>query len=971
MGLAQGLWGQAAETPATTLPGADKPVEEHNPKVGVKHGSAGTPTVRRSADLPLGSDDMPIQHSPGQGQEPQGMVFRYILFLVLSFGILMANAYFTAPKRSAERTAARNAVSESDSSESTSPQKGVLDEPPRTGDNEPPGGTPQEDRGGSPSESPVSGSEPADQPGPTTPQSEVQEIVPAVPERAITLGSASAEDPFRMLVTLTNRGAAVVRVELSSPRYRDLEYRSGYLGHVTIDPLAAGNGCPVDVVGPGTPAAAAGLEPGDRITALDGKPVTGFGSLAALLAETKPGQSVTLSVQRADRQLSLPVTLGRQPLEVIRPENNDPLSFLLTLSRIDQRDLQALRRKHEQLREKRQALREIVDRLIEANAPLDPGQLELLTAKLTELAKGAAELSSVPQPDLTYRFSGVKALERELARVESQIDDFDPLRAELPGVNLRTAAWEIAEHDRTHVVFRRRLPQLGLMVEKSYRLAQTPPEALEDRLYPAYHLELQVRVVNTGTQSREVGYQLDGPTGLPIEGKWYANKVGRGWGAVGLRDVVVCWKGEIPKLISCWKIADDKIPRWQEDASQSLAFVGVDAQYFSAILIPQKGDSESPWFAHAQPLRVGKVDPRWKKITNTSCRLISLPSVLAPGGELKHAYEVFIGPKIPRLLAKYGLKDVVIYGWFWWVAIPCLWLLHMFHDYVVFNYGLAIILLTVLVRLCMFPMSKRQTLSMLKMQKLQPELKRIHEKYKDDPQAKLRAQQELFRKHNYNPLSGCLVVVIQLPIFVGLYRGLMVDVELRQAPLLSEAIRWCSNLAGPDMLFDWSGFWASIGWEWFNEGQGLFALGPYFNLMPILTIFLFILQQRMFTPPPADEQAAMQQKIMTFMMVFMGVLFFKVASGLCLYFIASGLWGLAERKLLPKVTHDQPATEQRPAKPSRLKTQIKEQLERLRELRDRIEDGDRRKGSSDQGSNRGKARPRKGSKKRKRSRRRS
>jgi YidC/Oxa1 family membrane protein insertase len=196
----------------------------------------------------------------------------------------------------------------------------------------------------------------------------------------------------------------------------------------------------------------------------------------------------------------------------------------------------------------------------------------------------------------------------------------------------------------------------------------------------------------------------------------------------------------------------------------------------------------------------------------------------------------------------------------------------------------------------MFPLGRKQAMNAQKMQELQPEIKKIQEKYKKDMEARTKAQQELFRKHNYNPLSGCLVVFIQLPIFMGLYRSLMVDVELRDAPLISSAIRWCSNLAAPDMLCNWSWFMPA----WVNSGAGIFGLGPYFNILPVFTIVLFILQQKMFMPPAADEQAAMQQKIMKYMMVFMGLMFFKVASGLCLYFIASSLWGLAERKLLPK-----------------------------------------------------------------------
>jgi YidC/Oxa1 family membrane protein insertase len=198
----------------------------------------------------------------------------------------------------------------------------------------------------------------------------------------------------------------------------------------------------------------------------------------------------------------------------------------------------------------------------------------------------------------------------------------------------------------------------------------------------------------------------------------------------------------------------------------------------------------------------------------------------------------------------------------------------------------------------MFPMSRKQTLNAQKMQLLQPEIKKLQEKYKKDPQGLRTAQQELFKKHNYNPLSGCLVMFVQLPIFIGLYRALMVDVELRQAPLISESIRWCSNLAAPDMLYNWSRFMP----DWVTSGVGIFGLGPYFNLLPMLTVVLFLWQQRAMMPPAVDEQSAMQQKVMQYMMIFMGVLFFKVASGLCLYFIASSLWGMAERKLLPKPT---------------------------------------------------------------------
>ena len=239
------------------------------------------------------------------------------------------------------------------------------------------------------------------------------------------------------------------------------------------------------------------------------------------------------------------------------------------------------------------------------------------------------------------------------------------------------------------------------------------------------------------------------------------------------------------------------------------------------------------------------------------------------------------------------MDDLVYYGWFGWVARPMIALLHALHS-VIGNYGLAVLLLTVFVRAAMFPVSRKQAISSQKMQELQPEMKAINEKFKDDAPKKTQATQELWRKHKYNPMGGCLLVFIQVPIFMGLYRSLATDVELRQAPLFSSAIRWCSNLAAPDMLWDWSKvlppfLTAPEGW-----------LGPFLNVFPLVTIGLFLWQQKLFMPPAVDEQQKVQQQVMNYMMWFMALMFFKVPCGLCLYFIASSLWGIAERLWLPK-----------------------------------------------------------------------
>ncbi len=643
-------------------------------------------------------------------------------------------------------------------------------------------------------------------------------VEPRTPARI----SYQATSGYRLLVTLTNQGAAVERVELTSHQYRDLEDRSGYLGHLA--PVDAPNGgCLIQVVGRGTPADSAGLKPGDVITRFGPMVVVTAEDLIGALRESTAEQTVAISLVRAGAKVDVEAKLDRRPLEIIRPEfETKPVDV--------------------------------------ADAPHDPLSLLLSLSQAGD--------------------SRLKADEEE----------------ELPGARLRDTTWEVVESDTDHVVFRRRLPALGVEVTKHYRLAKAPADA-DSPDAPDYHLFLDVELHNLSDEKQTLAYRLEGPTGLPLEGAWYATKISRTWGGAGMRDVIARFAGNAPYQVSCPDIADGgkKIKTWS-DSESPLDYLAVDAQYFSAAVVPLKENPKDIWFDEIVPMRVGAipVEKSDKKLTDVSFRLTSKPIELAPQATFHHEFQLFAGPKKPAILDQYpagdtNLGELVYYGWFGFVAKPMLGILHTFFL-LVRNYGLSIIMLTVLVRGCMFPLSRRQAQSSQKMAELKPEMQRIQEKYKD-PTQRNKALQELYRKHNFNPFGGCLLMFVQLPIFVGLYRSLGVDVELRQAPLISAAVRWCSNLAAPDML-----------WNWTHSVPGFVQnnLGPYLNVFPLVTIGLFIWQQKMFMPPPADEQTAMQQKMMSYMSIFFGFMFYKVASGLCLYFIVSSLWGIAERKALPQ-----------------------------------------------------------------------
>jgi YidC/Oxa1 family membrane protein insertase len=735
---------------------------------------------------------------------------RVILFLALSFAVLVLNSFFLAPPRPPKKLADK------------AKEQAVAD-PPGEG----------------------AGVEAA--PAVDADKESVEELTD-FPEQEdtelsyLTLGSADPASPYRALFTLTNQGAGVRRVELANPRFRDLQDRGGYIGHLELVPDPEG-GLRVQVVGAGTPAAEAGVEVGDRIVTVEGDKeaikVETAQQFAEILGKRRPRNKFEFNVVRGDEApRKLVATLGRRPLEVMRPESENVLM------------------------------------------------------RTKELPK---DFIDVPSFVFTMQHVGK---DRILPATELQ-----PEELEIEGVALRDTFWEVAASDDESVTFRKLLPQYRLELIKRYKLTPIPEKEQKNQSFPAYGIVLEVEVRNLGDKAVDLAYRLDGPNGLPIEGWWYARKFGRHWGTAGLRDVVGRYFGGSTEEQAPTTIANGD---GKDFEGGSMAFMGVDAQYFAAMMLPMKKSPEEVWLEVARPISLSpKPRPRSSDglYANVTCRLISKTNVLQPGETLAHSYNIFTGPKRPELLSeyiaandpKYTLADLMYYGWFGRVAQAMLWLLHTFYGWVG-NYGLAIIMLTVLVRSCMFPISRKQAQSMAKMQELKPELDKLKEKYGKDPQKQSQAMQELYRKYNINPLAGCLPMFIQLPIFVGLYRALAVDVELRQAPLFSDSIRWCSNLAAPDMFWNWSAIMPSF----ITSGDGMFALGPYLNILPLVTVGLFILQQKMFMPEAANEQAALQQKIMTYMMLFMGIMFYKVAAGLCIYFIASSIWGIAERKLIPK-----------------------------------------------------------------------
>lgn len=798
---------------------------------------------------------------------------RLVAFLVLAT-VIMMGWMFVSSKFLPQPPVAEQEEKDDDADDQADDDQGQ----PKDGDEEPP---PDED-----------GDKPPPDKPPEDGDDEPEETRPKVPREWVSLGSADHGDPYRMLVFLTNQGAAVERIELNDPRYGDLEDRprkdlGGHIGFLAPTVPAEGKGLVVNVVAPGTPAAAAvckakgvppGLKVGDIIVAVgDVEPITAVG-LDRAIGAVRPGSELTLTVERGDsgprKALDFTVNVTRRPLTVVR------------------REFPEIRNRH--------------------------GRIDAAKAAKPRIAHPLSYLLTLEKIQLGKKSVSVDVGEREIEGLPSLHNENwvvvrDPKKSD-------EVAFEFVLTDDDLKVVGLRGP---LKIVKRFRLNRKPAEGQDGADVDGFHLDYEIEFHNLSDQPQRITYRQQGPTGMPLEGWWYTNKTHpRKWSAVGTRDVMYGLEsGNYGgyNLVGCPQIVkhqkkypDDpqKTLYTSEDENEEvepLRFIGGDTQYFSTALIPNR-DKEKPAagnyvFPVAVAYPVAELDPlNERKRTNVTFELSSKPLLVEPGTPVVQKFKVFAGPKVPEVLDEYELSESRVFGWFGFVAKPMVSLLHLFYRMTGgVSYGLAIIMLTVLVRACMFPLSRKQVQSAQKMQELAPEIKKIAEKYKDDMQKKAAAQQELFRKHNYNPLGGCLLVFVQLPIFIGLYRGLSVDIALREAPLIP-GLSWCSNLAAPDQLWRWQHAFPQF-FDFLVSPTGF--LGPYLNILPLFTIVLFLAQQKMFTPPPTDDQQRMQQKVMTFMMFFIGVLFFRVASGLCIYFIASSLWGLAERKLLPKTKKPQ------------------------------------------------------------------
>jgi YidC/Oxa1 family membrane protein insertase len=305
-------------------------------------------------------------------------------------------------------------------------------------------------------------------------------------------------------------------------------------------------------------------------------------------------------------------------------------------------------------------------------------------------------------------------------------------------------------------------------------------------------------------------------------------------------------------------------------------YVGIEDHYFVAAFLPRLGSSGG----------LALWDWRLDRETQQEGKLVKAPVAEMAAGSTAAgplALRLFVGPKDLDELKKLTppLSDLVQFGWLEFIAAPLFYLLRWLHGYVP-NYGWAIILMTLAINMVLFPLKVKSWRSMQKMQKVAPEVKSIQDRYKKyslrDPRRQEMNQEVMavYKREGINPMGGCLPMVLQMPIWFGLYRMLNVTIELRHAP-------W---------------FW------WIRD---LSARDPYYILPVLMAITMYVMQKM--TPTTASDPT--QQRMMNMMPIMFGGMFvvFPVSSGLVLYILSSNLVGMAQQWYLNRTA---PATAKAP-----------------------------------------------------------
>jgi YidC/Oxa1 family membrane protein insertase len=312
----------------------------------------------------------------------------------------------------------------------------------------------------------------------------------------------------------------------------------------------------------------------------------------------------------------------------------------------------------------------------------------------------------------------------------------------------------------------------------------------------------------------------------------------------------------------------------------NIYWTGITNKYFASILVPSSINDINIYGFNVMdcPALTGDSTP----YANLNFYLQTKGFVINPKETRNLNFLFYTGPKKASDLAVFsglGFDKLLSYWWVGFISKTLLFILAGLFG-LFKNYGVAVIVLTVIVKVIMFPITKKGQVSMYHLQKLQPRIKALQEQYKNDKRRFGEEQLKLFKEFGVNPLSGCLPMLLQFPVFIGLYWGLAQAIELRQSPFML----WITDLSQPDQL-------CKLPFP---------VLGAhYLHVLPLIMTVSWLIQS-LTQPKAPDPQARQQQKMFLFMPLVFGIMFYSVPSGLTLYWFTSTLLGIVEQLLIKK-----------------------------------------------------------------------
>jgi YidC/Oxa1 family membrane protein insertase len=491
-----------------------------------------------------------------------------------------------------------------------------------------------------------------------------------------------------------------------------------------------------------------------------------------------------------------------------------------------------------------------------ADLPSTPGAPPVIPREVAPAAAaGAAESLEITRNDFRVRFTtlGAAIESWELLHYRDPDGDYVVLtEPEHPGGpaaltpfsalglgDLGRENWSVLAHDADELTFG--FSRDGVQVRKTYRFE---PEG--------YQLRIGLEVENGSTKTLTPRFLVNWPARVREENDF------------------------VEQYLTAWHDGEDEselvagfgTAGWfsaatpHSDYPGEIDWAGVQATYFLSALVP-----DSPTQANA---RFSTIDPG----TVSEVQVFYDPVQLPPGQRVSRELRLYAGPKEQERLEAAGasLEGSISLGWS--VIAPLArgfgWLLQALYS-IIPNYGIAIILLTLGVRIVTTPLTVKQMKSMERLRRIQPQMKALQEKHADDRQKQSEELMALYKREGVNPLGGCFPMLLQLPVFIGLFYALRSSIHLRQAPFFG----WIDDLSAPDELFVLPGLELPV------------------RVLPLIMGGTMFLQQKitpMQTPDPA--QARM---MMTVMPIMMTVLFYQFASGLVLYWMMSNVLAIAHQ----------------------------------------------------------------------------